>query len=202
MAKPCPGVPIIADGGVSSSGHIVKALSIGASVVMCGSLFAGTEEAPGQYFFQDGVRVKKYRGMGSIDAMKSKGGSADRYFSTESQVRVAQGVSGSVADKGSLTRYLPYLTTGLRHSLQDMGYRSLNALWQALYDGGLRFELRTPGAQAEGGIIESFNRPAAVRRLRSPDAAVCRLPPRAGSRSGVGSDLQPHQQGSQNFSTG
>ena len=102
----------------------------------------------------------QYRGMGSIDAMKSKGGSADRYFSTESTVRVAQGVSGSVADKGSLSRYLPYLATGLKHSLQDMGYRSLNELWQGLYDGGLRFELRTPGAQTEGGVhdLHSYTR--------------------------------------------
>ena len=98
--------------------------------------------------------------MGSIDAMASKGGSADRYFSESSTVRVAQGVSGSVVDKGSLTRYLPYLATGLKHSLQDMGHKSLNALWQALYDGQLRFELRTSGAQVEGGVhdLYSYNR--------------------------------------------
>lgn len=154
------GVPCWADGGISNIGKISKALAAGASCVMMGSLLAGTEETPGDYFFKDGVRLKQYRGMGSIDAMKSKGGSADRYFSTESQVRVAQGVSGSVADKGSLTRYLPYLTTGLKHSLQDMGYRSLSALWQGLYDGGLRFELRTPGAISEGGIhdLHSYSR--------------------------------------------
>jgi IMP dehydrogenase len=80
--------------------------------------YIGTEEAPGDYFYKDGVRLKRYRGMGSIDAMNSKGGSADRYFATESVVRVAQGVSGSVLDKGSLSRYLPYLATGLKHSLQ------------------------------------------------------------------------------------
>jgi len=160
------GIPVIADGGVKSTGHITKALCLGAGCIMMGSMLAGTDESPGEYFYQDGVRLKKYRGMGSIDAMK-KGGDKRYIWDTTSEVsqtlqtiKVAQGVSGAVEDKGTLKRYIPYLMQGVRHGLQDGGILSVKDAHKMLHNDQIRFEIRSPAAQKEGGVhgLHSFQK--------------------------------------------
>ena len=153
------GVPVIADGGIANIGHIAKALAIGASAAMMGSMFAGTVEAPGDYYYEKGVRLKRYRGMASLEAMEKGGGK--RYFVEESRVRVAQGVTGSVVDKGSMSDYVPYLIQGLKHSFQDIGARDIATLHERLSDETLRFETRSMSAQIEGGVhnMHSYKEP-------------------------------------------
>ena len=128
------GVPLIADGGLRYSGDVVKALAAGGNCVMCGSMFAGTDEAPGDTIIFNGRKFKSYRGMGSIEAMKA--GSADRYFQGgESNVSklVPEGIAGRVPYKGSVCETVYQLIGGLRSGMGYVGAHNLEELRQAKF---------------------------------------------------------------------
>jgi IMP dehydrogenase len=116
------GIPVVADGGLASSGDIAKAIAAGADVVMTGSMLAGTDEAPGTVVVSQGERYKEYRGMGSLGAMKARGYSKDRYFQNDIEdvdKLVPEGIEGRVPYKGPLAPIVHQLVGGLR---QAMGY--------------------------------------------------------------------------------
>jgi len=122
------GVPVVADGGVQSSGDIAKAIGAGADTVMMGSLFAGTDEAPGELILYQGERYKEYRGMGSIGAMRQRAYARDRYGQSEVQEAtklVAEGVEGQVPYKGPLSNVVYQLVGGLRAALGYVGARTV-----------------------------------------------------------------------------
>jgi IMP dehydrogenase len=124
-------VPVIADGGIRYSGDIAKAIAAGAHSVMVGSLFAGTEESPGEVELYQGRSYKSYRGMGSLGAMSKNQGSSDRYFQegvTELEKLVPEGIEGRVPYKGSLSAVIGQLTGGLRASMGYTGSRTLEEL--------------------------------------------------------------------------
>ncbi|MCG8531420.1 MAG: IMP dehydrogenase [Desulfovibrionales bacterium] len=114
---------IIADGGIKYSGDIVKALCVGASSIMVGSLFAGTDESPGETVLYQGRRYKNYRGMGSIDAMKA--GSSDRYFQEKSKKLVPEGIVGRVPYKGPVQDSVHQLMGGLRAGMGYIGAKTI-----------------------------------------------------------------------------
>lgn len=128
------GVPIIADGGIRYSGDLVKAIVAGASTIMAGSLFAGTEESPGETNIYEGRMVKSYRGMGSIEAMKD--GSKDRYFQdAEDEISklVPEGIVGTVPFKGKVSEVLYQYVGGLRAGMGYCGAASINDLQHAQF---------------------------------------------------------------------
>lgn len=119
-------VPIIADGGIKYSGDLTKAIAAGASAIMIGSLFAGTEESPGESEIYQGRRFKVYRGMGSIGAMKE--GSKDRYFQENESKLVPEGIEGRVAYKGPIADTIHQLIGGLRSGMGYCGTANLKEL--------------------------------------------------------------------------
>ncbi len=124
-------VPLIADGGIRYSGDVVKALAAGAHSVMLGSLFAGTEEAPGEVELYQGRSYKTYRGMGSLGAMAQQQGSSDRYFQEETDTiekLVPEGIEGRVPYKGSVVAIIHQLLGGVRASMGYTGCRTINEL--------------------------------------------------------------------------
>ena len=116
-----------------------------------GSLLAGVDESPGEYFYRDGIRLKHYRALLAAEPAGAHVGASTSRSSVE-DAAVATGVSGAVVDKGPLSRYLPYLGQSIRHGLQDMGTSSVCELHRQLHSGELRFELRSTSAQREGGV--------------------------------------------------
>ena len=128
------GIPLIADGGIRYTGDMVKALAAGASCVMMGSIFAGTEESPGETIIYEGRKFKEYRGMGSLGAMAT--GSSDRYFQDpEEDVKkyVPEGIEGRVAYKGMLKEIVYQYTGGLRAGMGYCGAANIEALQEATF---------------------------------------------------------------------
>ena len=123
-------IPIIADGGIKYSGDVAKALAVGASSVMIGSLLAGTEESPGDLVIFQGRQYKSYRGMGSIGAMQR--GSSDRYFQegTAQEKLVPEGIEGRVPYRGKIASVLHQLVGGLRSCMGYLGAKDIPALWE------------------------------------------------------------------------
>ncbi len=120
------GIPVIADGGIKFSGDIVKAIAAGARIVMIGSLFAGTEESPGDLEIYQGRSFKVYRGMGSIGAMKE--GSRDRYFQEKDQKLVPEGIEGRVPYKGPVSETIYQMIGGLRAGMGYCGSPNIETL--------------------------------------------------------------------------
>ena len=155
-AKVCHdyGIPIIADGGIKYSGDITKALAAGADSVMIGSLFAGTEESPGETILYQGRTYKLYRGMGSLEAMREREGSRNRYMQDEEweQMKlVPEGIEGRVPHKGPLSFIVTQLVGGLKAGMGYCGCRTIAALHESA-----RFVRVSTSALAESHVHDVF----------------------------------------------
>ena len=145
------GVPVIADGGVQNGGHVVKALALGAGCVMCGSMLAGTTESPGEYFWT------KERGATEVWVFGGAKRSGFRYFA-EKSIKVAQGVSGAVADKGDVSIMLPQTLGGVVVGIQRAGCHDVESFRR-------RPQRRGADGAASGTAIASVIRTALIQPL-------------------------------------
>ena len=169
------GVPVIADGGLRYSGDLVKALAAGGDCVMIGSMFAGTEEAPGETIIYNGRKFKSYRGMGSIDAMKA--GSADRYFQKGCENNfsklVPEGIAARVPFKGTLSETVYQLVGGVRAGMFYCGAKDIETLQRA------RFVRITSSGMHESHPHDVANQRSAQLQQRTlvmnPEIAACGL---------------------------
>jgi IMP dehydrogenase len=130
------GVPVIADGGITSSGDVAKAIAAGADTVMIGGMLAGADETPGDVVYAHGERFKEYRGMGSLGAMKARGYSKDRYFQgdvEDVEKLVPEGIEGRVPYKGPLAGVLHQIVGGLRQAMGYCGAPTIDALKEARF---------------------------------------------------------------------
>jgi IMP dehydrogenase len=130
------GVPVIGDGGLSSSGDVAKAIAAGADTVMLGSMLAGTDEAPGEVIWGQGERYKEYRGMGSLGAMKARGFGKDRYFQgdvEDVEKLVPEGIEGRVPYKGPLEGVVHQIVGGLRQAMGYCGAGTIDAMQHARF---------------------------------------------------------------------
>src|SRR6267142_680570 len=130
------GVPVVADGGITSSGDVAKAIAAGADAVMLGGMLAGTDETPGDVILVQGERFKEYRGMGSLGAMKARGFSKDRYFQgdvEDVEKLIPEGIEGRVGYKGPLQHVVHQLVGGLRQAMGYCGAPTIEAMKQARF---------------------------------------------------------------------
>ena len=150
------GIPTIADGGIYKSGQIAKALVFGASTAMMGSMFAGTDEAPGEVITKDGVRLKMYRGQGSMACYReAKNAISARYLTQKDKTFVAQGVVGYVPSKGAIRDQVPSLAESVKHTFQHLGLKNMNDL--SLLRDELCVEKRSFQAQREGTVHNLYS---------------------------------------------